>query len=325
MRKTAVIILNYNNPTDTINCVESVRQCNTALVRIVVVDNGSTLPGCVSDIDAYLSKSYGDNYCRMSDKDDFEGGLSDVTFLVSQKNDGYARGNNKGILLATKDESIEYLLILNNDVLFIEDIIPGLMQSMDSLDDCGIIGPLLFKKNCEGIDWNCARLATPLSQWTRNNFLAPFHWLARMSAEDIYRDRLILRDMPEPYPEIVPIELPSGSCMFVKKRFFNKIGNFDPNTFLYSEENILYRKIKDAGQRNYIDTRLRCIHLGASTISRRQSSAIVKAGRDSQNYYIKNYLKPSALSYSLFKASEAWVRVMESLKNIVKPNQKAEI
>lgn len=43
---------------------------------------------------------------------------------------------------------------------------------------------------------------------------------------------------------IIEIELPSGSCMLFNKSFFQSIGSFDPNTFLYCEEDILYAKIK---------------------------------------------------------------------------------
>ena len=37
---TAVVILNYNNSEDTINCIKSVEENNTADVKYVVVDNG---------------------------------------------------------------------------------------------------------------------------------------------------------------------------------------------------------------------------------------------------------------------------------------------
>ena len=42
-KKTAIIILNYNNPDATIACVESVERFNTAPVRYIIVDNGSNL------------------------------------------------------------------------------------------------------------------------------------------------------------------------------------------------------------------------------------------------------------------------------------------
>ena len=40
------------------------------------------------------------------------------------------------------------------------------------------------------------------------------------------------------------IELPSGSCMMFNAEALRIIGGFDPNTFLYYEEDILYKKLK---------------------------------------------------------------------------------
>ena len=41
VKKTGVIILNYNNSQDTINCINSFLAVNKEPYKIVVVDNGS--------------------------------------------------------------------------------------------------------------------------------------------------------------------------------------------------------------------------------------------------------------------------------------------
>lgn len=46
MGKTAIIILNYNNYEDTINCIESIEKYNTADIKYVIVDNNSNREGC---------------------------------------------------------------------------------------------------------------------------------------------------------------------------------------------------------------------------------------------------------------------------------------
>ena len=53
--------------------------------------------------------------------------------------------------------------------------------------------------------------------------------------------------------------------MLVEKMLFQQIGSFDPHTFLYYEENILWAKVQRLGLSNYIDTTVSCIHLGAAT------------------------------------------------------------
>lgn len=41
--QTGVIVLNYNNSSDTINCIESILKVNTASIKIIIVDNGSKI------------------------------------------------------------------------------------------------------------------------------------------------------------------------------------------------------------------------------------------------------------------------------------------
>ena len=42
---TGILILNYNNAADTIHCIDSIRQFNTAPVKYIVV--GPVFPGKV--------------------------------------------------------------------------------------------------------------------------------------------------------------------------------------------------------------------------------------------------------------------------------------
>ena len=58
---TALIILNYNNYEDTINCIKSVEQYNTAPIKYVIVDNGSTRHECIAKLSGFLAKILGIN------------------------------------------------------------------------------------------------------------------------------------------------------------------------------------------------------------------------------------------------------------------------
>ena len=100
------------------------------------------------------------------------------------------------------------------------------------------------------------------------------------------------------------IELPSGSCMFIKKTLFKQMDYFDPNTFLYYEENILYRKVKRINRQNYLFTDLKCIHLGAQSTSKiSYSYDKMKKNMASPLYYMKNYYGLNSIQFALYKAS----------------------
>ena len=71
---------------------------------------------------------------------------------------------------------------------------------------------------------------------------------------------------------------------------FKKIGYFDPNTFLYYEENIIGHKAKDKGLFSYVDTTLSVNHFGSKTVQKNlRKVRKYKAIKKSMFYYEKEY------------------------------------
>lgn len=108
--KTVIITINYNNPDDTVRCIESLLQ-HSQNVQIVVVDNASTK----GDIDVALAQYLG----------------SDVHLVKSKENLGFGRGNNFGMRWALEHLDFEYFLLLNNDTEIETDVVGMLEQYMD--------------------------------------------------------------------------------------------------------------------------------------------------------------------------------------------------
>lgn len=305
MKYTAIIILNYNNYEDTINCVHSIEKYNTAPIKYIVVDNGSTRIKTQHILDKTLRADFGQNYLMMNDHDDYKSILPKMTLLISKTNDGYAKGNNKGLKLAYNDNECAYVMIINNDILFIEDIIPKLLTAMSEQNDCAIISPLLYKQNLEDIDYNCARKETSVWEIIKENFL---HYYYRITKKIPYTHRLILHEINRPFPSIIPIELPSGACMLMEKTYFKEIDGFDPGTFLYYEENILYKKTRSTNRQNYLYTDVKCIHLGAKSTSKTASGIIHRIGENSKDYYIKKYSGCNLITYWIFRLSSLFYK-----------------
>ncbi|MFR9502507.1 MAG: glycosyltransferase family 2 protein [Rikenellaceae bacterium] len=286
---TGVVILNYNNYTDTINCIESVEKYNTADIKYVVVDNGSTNELAVSEISKYMLAKF-ENDCELVNEKESSTSskLKRATFLISKSNSGYAQGNNKGLKLLELDDEIENILILNNDILFVEDIIPRLTEVQSQRDDCAIVSPILYKRDMAGIDYNCARLNhNPWEIILTQLFL--YRNICNITNKMRDKRMLLLKSPELLNHDITEIELPSGSCMLMKKELFSKIGWFDPNTFLYYEENILYKKITRMGLKNYLLLNCKCIHLGAASTSKASNSFTLNAEKDSVTYYLGTY------------------------------------
>lgn len=297
---TGILILNYNNSHDTIHCIESVMKYTTAKIKFIIVDNASPKPSCVPEIHEWLKNHFKSDYLKIKDGDEIGNILPITTFILSSENDGYAKGNNIGLKYIYNDLEIDNILVLNNDILFIEDIIPGLTSFLESIPDAGIVSPLLLKKNRREIDYNCARrdvniASLSLDYLVLKKQIFPIQRKQRMNQYYFKTNPNLLEE------KIVEVQLPSGSCMLLKKDFFKEIKGFDPRTFLYYEENILHKKVSVFGKKIYLNTSLKCIHLGASSIS--QSSRNYEFDRkcdQSASIYINNYSGASSVLKFLF-------------------------
>lgn len=316
-----IIILNYNNFEDTVICIKSIEKYNTAPIKYIIIDNGSPNPNVISKLKNFLLLTFKEKYQHINNNNIKT--LPYVSLITNPINEGYAKGNNKGIELAYKDEEISDILILNNDVLFVEDIIPKLTSYYKQLKDVAILSPILYKKNLKDIDYNCAR--NNISPWTEigNNF---FYYLFKaFNIPKFGANRYILKNITQPTNRIIPIELPSGSCMYINKNLFKEIGFFDPNTFLYWEENILFKKTEKIHKHNYLCTDLKCIHLGASSTISSPSLFIVDCNLKSSIYYMKKYSGCHPITLWIHYLSTQFFKSLFILQNRLKNKYKKKI
>jgi len=116
-----IVILNWNNAPDTLDCLESVSKLDYPDYSIVVVDNGST-DGSADKIRARYPT---------------------LDILELETNLGYAAGNNVGIHYALATGT-EYILVLNNDTLVASTMLTELVQVAESQPEVGMIGPTMY-------------------------------------------------------------------------------------------------------------------------------------------------------------------------------------
>lgn len=272
-----IVILNYNNIQNTIDCINSLyRYSDSTTFALCLVDNNSS-EQVKQAVRQYLHNK--SDFFELTDINRRPEKLPSVTYLLNNKNGGYAKGNNIGLNYLKTYPEIEYYLILNNDILFTMDILTPLKQYMDQHQQVGVVSPLLYDKY-GNIDYECARY-----EKKKRDFI-----LRTFSFVKLKDKNKILKVHPEYLnTEEVNIELPSGSCMMFQRNVFETINFFDPNTFLYYEEDIIWKKLKKIGRNSILLPKLSCIHLGACSTSKSFSSIISESYKQSMLYYLKNY------------------------------------
>ena len=97
----AFVILQYNQFSQTLDCVRKIKNLNDHRIRIVIVDNGSTNENKKAAENAF--------------KNDPQ-----VTLIYNDCNKGFAYGNNVGYRYAKKKLKPKFIIMINNDTI-IED------------------------------------------------------------------------------------------------------------------------------------------------------------------------------------------------------------
>ncbi len=117
----SVLILNYNNTNDTLECVHSLMKNNFNNYEIILIDNGST------DGSKEILKELESKY-------------SNIIFIINKINLGFAEGANKGMSIARGD----YILFLNNDTIVKEDFLDCLIKQASEHPDASIFCPKIY-------------------------------------------------------------------------------------------------------------------------------------------------------------------------------------
>jgi GT2 family glycosyltransferase len=116
-----VIVLNWNLPEDTMECVRSVLCSDYPRCEVTVVDNGST-----DNSVQRLRDQFGDT----------------IHLIANETNLGFGVGNNRGVQEALA-RGADYTLLLNNDTIVAPDMLSELVQVICSDPQIGIAGPVI--------------------------------------------------------------------------------------------------------------------------------------------------------------------------------------
>jgi len=125
-----VIVLNYNNLDDTLECLESLQNLEYENYRILLVDNGSN-----EEIYNGIRKKYPYIEC-----------------MRLGHNAGYAGGNNAGILKVL--DKADYIFIVNNDVVVEKNVLNAMVEEMENDERIAACQPVVKYYGSEKI-WSC--------------------------------------------------------------------------------------------------------------------------------------------------------------------------
>lgn len=278
MTRVGIVILNYKTYNDTIRLVHDLLSFKMKKeLQIMVVDNLSP-----NESFEVLKRELGDS--------------ENVDVIQSGENGGYAKGNNVG-LRTLKKYNPDYALILNNDVYFSEKTLQNCIDLYAKLPDIGQLSPLQQLP-----DGKIAKLGTLKCNNFLQDVLCHFWIYSKFCKGNIsYTSNTSVNNLRK--VDIIP-----GCFVFINYKLFESVGFYDEDTFLFCEERLLYKKLKNNGYNNYLITDDGYIHDHSLTIRNEVDSIRQrKYINDGQIAFTKKYrsfpLIKSILLKTAFKLS----------------------
>lgn len=282
----AIVVLNYNDFENTKNLITLVQPMKT-IDKIIVVDNNST--------DTSYSKLI--KYKN-----------SKTEIIKSEKNQGYAYGNNLGIKYVLTKYSVDYIIVANPDIIFNESVVSQMVLNLQNNHEIAQIAPKMISPNgrSENIAWQLPTFV--------DNLFSIFLPIRKI------RSKKYLDDINRLDSEIKIVDVLSGDFFMIKSKIFQEVGFFDDNTFLYGEEDILAFKIKQQGYRNALLFNESYIHIQEGTINKNIKSQELKFKYlfDSTRLYNRKYLKCNLFQRIIYFFLWHFIRVLRVSKNIIK-------
>ena len=212
----SILIVHYNTPGLLRQTLKGIEKSAPAVsTEVIVVDNN---PAC--RVHEMVAREF-----------------PTVRLIISERNVGFGGGMN----LAFKEATGRYLFVFNPDIAVFPGAIEALVAFMDKNPDVGLVGPKL--KNPDGsLQASCYRFMKPeVILYRRLPFIGKLRQ-AQKAVSDYLMEEW-------DHGETRDVDYLLGAAMLARREALEQVGGFDPNYFIYFEDQDLCRRFWKAGWR----------------------------------------------------------------------------
>lgn len=221
MCEVAFVILHYETVDDTKECVDSlVKYFDGDRVQAVIVDNGSVNG-------------------KLKPLEDTYGVYEQIHFIYSERNLGFANGNNLGFVYAKKQLGAKIIVLANNDLVFRQENFVDELVKLSESEKFDVAGPRIMSlvdgKNQNPVD----RIYHNIGDV--NKRILKFRVLRALSYFNL--DPIFKKIYGGGVGEYIynpdeDFQL-HGACMFFAGNYVRNYDGLYDGTFMYGEESIL--------------------------------------------------------------------------------------
>lgn len=257
----SIIIISFNTRDVTINCLQSIFDSVTAekstfftkyKLQIIVVDNASS-DGSPQAIEEFFQENTHESMtCHL---------------VKNADNIGFGKANNQGVQMAKG----EYIFLLNSDTLVIENALEKFFDFyIQNENTKHFMGAKLLNGD-KTPQPSAAPFYTPAIVFAALFLKGDYYGVSRYSPDHVKKVGWV-----------------SGACILTKKNYFQEIGGFDKDIFMYMEEVDLLYRAKQKGFDTYFFPDAQFIHFG-SLSSGGKTYPILQVYKGFLFFYKKHY------------------------------------
>jgi N-acetylglucosaminyl-diphospho-decaprenol L-rhamnosyltransferase len=246
------IIPNWNHKQLLFECISSIFDTTGSVPKeVIVVDNAST-----DDSAEHIKKTF-----------------PDVVWVQNSTNVGYAKAINQGVEISQGD----FLFLLNNDIVLMENTTERLLSFLIENPKVGAVAPLLYYP--EGrLQISCRRFPTPIAillEKIHCKKIGPFMKL-KLTPEDHLRGG----EVPQPM----------ASALMVKRQCWDAVGPFDEGfPIFFNDVDWCYRIYKNTGFKIYIYPEAKAIHHKGASVNRLGYKKRIEFYKGLIRFYLKHF------------------------------------
>ena len=255
---TAVVLVNYHTINRIIN-IAIKYSLFKAINKVVIVNNDTN-----DDEKIILSKLHNPK----------------IEVIFEKKNWGYSNGNNIGIEYLMKAHiKADYIIISNSDIEVDEITIQKVIKKFELFSEFGVMAPRMLDENGNIFPMRFIEIG-----YKRLLLMCFIKDLDKKTERYVsqYSDNIYVQSF-----------LP-GSFFICRAKALIDCGMFDPNVFLYMEEDILSKRMRKAGYKLAVIDNLYYKH--NHKYSKETLSFIIKSQKTiflSERYFFRKYLNAS--------------------------------
>lgn len=221
--KLSIIIVNYNITQLLRNCLSSInRFVKDVDYEVIVIDNHSpdtSWRNLISEFPQY-------------------------TFLSSNKNEGFAKANNKAI----REAKGEFILLLNPDTEIEGHYLKEIIEFADFQSNFGCLGVRMHDANGSFLPESKRSVPDMF-----NSFEKLFTNFSKNNSKSYYRN-----DVGE--FDIAAVEVITGAFFLCRKGVYETVGGLDERYFMYGEDIDLCYTLLNKGYKNWYYGKASILH-----------------------------------------------------------------